>query len=123
MFDRLGTRYILAICWIVAFIILWIILQLSLPDKLLTDNLVSIEKSISDENWQLTNKRMKKLEENWHDNRLAIQISNGTAEIYEFERALGHLRTLVKHKEDDSLEYLGLLKEISKNLTDVFPGP
>ncbi|GAB6098786.1 hypothetical protein JCM16358_06650 [Halanaerocella petrolearia] len=123
MFDRLSTRYIIMFCWIIAFIVLWGILQMSLPDKLLVDNLSNIEESITAEDWDLTNERLDKLKKEWHDNRLAIQISNGSAEVYEFERALGHLKILVKHKDDDSIEYLGLLKEISKNITDVFPGP
>jgi uncharacterized protein YjiK len=93
-----------------------------LPTKLLVDNLNNIKKLITADDWSLAKKNLSNLEKNW-DNRLVIQLSNETAEIYEFERTLGQLRTLIKHKEDDSLEHLGLLKVISQNLTDVFPRP
>ncbi|AGB40978.1 hypothetical protein Halha_1017 [Halobacteroides halobius DSM 5150] len=123
MFDRLHMRYIIMICWIISFIVLWSTLQLSLSVEPFINNLNDLEESIVNENWDLTHKNLNKLEDTWQANKLMIQISNGSTEVYEFERTLGHLKTLIQHKEDDALEYIGTLKVILKNLTDVFPGP
>lgn len=123
MFERTAVRGWLAVGWLALFAGMWLLFQYLLPEKTMLSELDRLERSVAVEEWGQAARSMDSFDRTWRDNKLLIQINNGSVDVSDFERELVRIRTLVTHREDDALELIGGLRAMTKTITTVFPGP
>ncbi|MBV7274269.1 hypothetical protein JMF89_02950 [Clostridiaceae bacterium UIB06] len=123
MFDRYEVRYKIALTWILAFVVMWMVFQRILPLNSMKNQLNTIEESIEMNNWTQASEYTAKLKDNFMKNRMFIQMNNATEALTVFEHTIGQLEITVKYKQDSALEYIGALRETINLVIKPFSGP
>ena len=123
MFDKKDLRQYIAIAWLVAFGLLWGLLQSALPDQEMMNKLNQLEEAVASKNWPVAQHTMKEIDDIWKRNKLMIQIANGSDEVIMFTEKLGEAKVLVHHEEDSVLASVGAMKQAFVDVGRVFPGP
>lgn len=123
MFDKKDMRGIIAFIWIISFISLWIVFEVSLPRHIIMDKLDYIEKSINDENWDEAKKAMEELKEVYTKKKPLIMTNNATEAFITFNYTFGQLEASVNNEEKDAIDYIGALRYSLDYVIKGFSGP
>jgi hypothetical protein len=123
MFDKIDMRHIIALVWLICFILLWVIFAKVLPYKIMSNDLTSLEQSIKNKNWEQANKKMRGLKSTHDKYRKIIQMNNATEIYTTFELTFGQLESTVENRQESAIEYVGALKESLKLVSKAFSGP
>lgn len=123
MFDEIRIRYILALVWLLLFIGLWSLFQISLPYNTMKSQLDEIEKNIGNNDWEKINEYTTKFNDTYNKKHYLIKMNNSTEALTNFEHTIGQLTASAKHNSESTLEYAGALREMLKFVVKPFSGP
>ena len=124
MFDREKIRYWIAGVWLLLFILMWYMLDFYLlPRQKMVQKIESLESHIIAEDWPNAKEDMKQLNDTWYKNKVFIQVSTGSDEVFTFEQLLGQTEGLVMTENDDALDFVSGIKVMKDYVSKAFPGP
>ncbi|MTI81735.1 MAG: DUF4363 family protein [Firmicutes bacterium] len=121
MFDRMSIRGWLSVAWLVAFVGMWLSLGFTMPKQLMVSEINKLETAVVNENWEDASLYMDNLDTIWDNNKLLIQLNNGSEELSAFQRMLQQTKVLVKYQDDDVMDHIGELREGADSVAEVFP--
>lgn len=124
MFDRTPIRLWIATGWILTFILMWFVFQFFLlpMDDILAE-IDNLEKSVLNQDWAKADKYIKRVKDIWEDKIFKVQITTTDDDIAITSQLINQISSLVKNKEQGSLELTLRLRETIKGLTEIFPAP
>ncbi len=123
MFDRFTIRTWISVTLLFAFVLLWVLFEVSIPKQQMLSTVNRLESAVESENWSAAEASMSQLESQWKGSKLVIQMANGSEEVLVADNLIGQAKALVEHQEDDVIEHIGALKSALQSTTVAFPGP
>ena len=123
MIRKNDMRHVVAIVWLISFVIMWSIFSVRLPKSDFNLQLNQIEQSISKKDWKQAKISMEELKRIYTKNKALIQVNNATEILTTFDYTLGQLDASVQYEQDEALEYIGGLKWSLNYVMKSFPGP
>lgn len=123
MFAGEGKRRILAVVWILAFLILLITFNCSFDAEEMRTRLGRIEDEITAEDWTRAEEDTASFVNIFKAKRYFIQMNNSTEIYTTFEHTVSQLELAVKNEQESALEYAGLLKAAIDFTLKPFSGP
>lgn len=123
MTNKNDRRYAVRLVWIISFILMWFIFNKTLPRKGMDIQLIKIEDSITNNDWNQAKISMNVLKNIYKKNEVLIQANNATEILQTFDYTLGQLDASIQNENDSALDYIGGLKASIDYVMEAFPGP
>ena len=124
MFDRMDTRLWIMLSWIVMFTTMVLVFNTnSMSKEEIIGKITAIEESVAAKDWTKASQHMKNLHTQWQQKRIIGLIHAGDEEIDKIDKTMSQIELLIKYKDPQVVEPLGILKQQADSLVGrVFSG-
>lgn len=124
MLYKKDIKHQLIIGTIASFVILLIFFHFLLkPFQKVENELNIIEHNIDSKNWNVINNSLNKIDDLWSKYEILLRVLNRRDITDDFVLHLDQCKLLAKHKDENLLEYLSILKDDVKDMMHVIPSP
>lgn len=123
MFGKSDIRYILAVVWIVAFMVMWFVFGAIFQAERLNNDLEKIIKGIEDNDWEQADIYTDDFINIYYNKKYIYMLNNSTEMFATFDHSVRQLQLAVGNRQESALEYAGLLREGINYVAQPFSQP